>query len=124
MRAVAVLSAALLLTGCSWVHRELPWSAPSPPPVERSSAPAAPPKPAEPAPRPSRSKPHVEHSPPAPAAQQTQNEPQAAPAVDYEARCRAMAANRAGDARDLGASAADQAKVQTDTYHDCITQSK
>jgi outer membrane biosynthesis protein TonB len=124
MRAVAVLAAALLLTGCSWVQKELPWSAPSPPPI---STPGVPPKPTEPAPRPPRPKPRVEHPAPAPAAppaEQTQTEPQAAPVVDYEARCRAMAANRAGDARDLGASAADQAKVQSDTYRDCMVQSK
>ncbi len=34
-----------------------------------------------------------------------------------------MADNRAEDARQLGADAADQAKVESDTYHDCMTQS-
>jgi hypothetical protein len=34
-----------------------------------------------------------------------------------------MAANRADDAKQLGASAADQAKVQSDTYRDCMAQS-
>jgi hypothetical protein len=34
-----------------------------------------------------------------------------------------MAANRADDARELGASPADQLKVQTDTFHDCMQQS-
>ena len=127
MRAVAVLAAALLLTGCTWVQKEMPWSTPPavPAPV---STPAATPKPAEPTPRPTRPKPRVERPvPPAPAApppEQTQNEPQAAPAVDYEARCHAMAANRANDAKELGASAADQAKMQSETYRDCLAQSK
>jgi hypothetical protein len=46
-----------------------------------------------------------------------------APALDYEARCHAMAANRADDAKQLGASQADQAKMQNDTYRDCIAGS-
>jgi cytoskeletal protein RodZ len=122
MRAVAVLAAALLLTGCTWVQREVPWAAPP-------AAPAVPPKPSEPAPRPSRPRPHAERptpsqTPTAPPSEQTQTQPQTAPAVDYAARCRAMAVNRAGDAKDLGASAADQAKVQSDTYRDCLAQSK
>jgi hypothetical protein len=50
----------------------------------------------------------------------------AAPAAvvpDYTARCREMASNRAADARQLGASGADAAHIQTDTYRDCIRQS-
>lgn len=34
-----------------------------------------------------------------------------------------MAANRADDAKQLGASQADQAKMQSDTYRDCIAAS-
>ncbi len=120
MRFVAMFAAALLLSGCAWVKQEL-----SPPPVAPASAPVSPatpvPKP-EPA-RPIKPKPHVER----PAPQQSQSEPQNAPAapppVDYDARCRAMAANRADDAKQLGASPADQAKMQSDTYRDCMAQS-
>ena len=44
--------------------------------------------------------------------------------IDYESRCRTIASNRADDARQLGASPADQAKMQSDTYRDCLAQSK
>jgi outer membrane biosynthesis protein TonB len=131
MRAVAVLAAALLLTGCTWVQKEMPWSTPpaAPPAVPQAAVPAVPPKPTEPAPRPPRPKPHVERPAPqtpaaAPPEQTQQTQPQSAPALDYQARCHAMAANRASDARELGASAADQAKMQSDTYRDCLAQSK
>ncbi|MEJ0025110.1 MAG: hypothetical protein WDN01_03690 [Rhizomicrobium sp.] len=119
MRFVAIVAVALLLSGCTWVRQEL-----SPPPVAPApSAPAVPaPKP-EPV-RPPKPKPHVER----PAPQQSQSEPQTAPPappppVDYDARCHALAANRADDARQLGASPADQAKMQSDTYRDCMAQS-
>ena len=120
MRFVAVIAAAILLSGCTWVRQELalpPMAAPAP-----SPAPTAP-KP-EPA-RPPKPKPHVEHQAP----QQSQSEPQsvpvpaAPPPIDYDARCRTLAANRADDAKQLGASPADQAKMQTDTYRDCMAQS-
>jgi len=118
MRAAAAIAVALLLSGCSWMRQEFPWAAPPPPPV----APASPiPKP-EP-PRPPKPHPHVDR---APAPVQSQSEPHVvtpAPALDYEARCHAMAANRADDAKQLGASQADQAKMQNDTYRDCIAGS-
>jgi hypothetical protein len=34
-----------------------------------------------------------------------------------------MANNRVNDAKQLGASAADQTKIQNDTYKDCMAQS-
>ena len=121
MRFAAVLATAMLLSGCTWVHKELPWTASTPPaaaPVQALS-----PKP-ELTPKPPKPRPRVEHPSAPPTEQpQTQSEPQAAPTVDYDARCRAMAANRASDAKELGASAADQAKMQADTYHDCMAQS-
>jgi hypothetical protein len=124
MRFAAVLAAAFLLTGCSWVHKELPWTAPAPPPAVPAATPAVPAKP-EPAPHPVRPKPRAERpASAAPPPEQTQSEPQAEPVVDYAARCHAMAANRAGDAKELGASPADQAKMQSDTYRDCMAQSK
>lgn len=43
--------------------------------------------------------------------------------TDYNARCHAMADSRADDAKQLGASTADLAKVQQDVYKDCMTQS-
>ncbi|HWD28932.1 MAG TPA: hypothetical protein VG387_17290 [Rhizomicrobium sp.] len=129
MRAVAILAVALLLTGCTWVQKEIPWSAPPAPQpaAPQAAVPAVPPKAAEPAPRPARPRPRVERpapsqAPTAPPPEQTPS--QSAPVVDYQARCRAMAANRASDARELGASAADQAKMQSDTYRDCLAQSK
>jgi outer membrane biosynthesis protein TonB len=119
MRAAAAITAALLLSGCSWVRHELPWTAPPEPPVAPAPVPIPKPEP----PRPARPRPHVEHVPPPEQSQsQPQAEPSAAP-VDYEARCRAMAANRADDAKQLGASQADQAKMQSDTYRDCIAGS-
>ncbi len=118
MRLVAVLATALLLSGCTWVHKELPWTAPPTPAV---------PAPATPKPEP---KPHArleKPSPPAPVAQVRDASPvAAAPAeapVDYAARCRTMAANRADDAKGLGASPADQSKVRDETYRDCMQQS-
>ncbi len=111
MRFVAVIAVAVLLSGCTWVRQELAPATPDPIP-----APAIP----KPEPRP---KPHVERPPP----QQSQTQPQTAPAapppIDYDARCRALAANRADDARQLGASPADQAKMRSDTLRDCMAQS-
>ncbi|MEI9989269.1 MAG: hypothetical protein WDM86_04455 [Rhizomicrobium sp.] len=117
MRFVAVIAAALLLSGCAWVRQEL-----APPPAAPTTQPVPKPEPA----RPPKPKPRVER--PAPVPQQTQTEPQqvapAAPPVDYDARCHTLAANRADDAKQLGASPADQAKMQSDTYRDCMAQSK
>jgi hypothetical protein len=113
MRVAAVLAAVLLLSGCTWVHREL---APVLPP-----APAAAPKPAE---KPhNKPPPHAERPVPAPPAQSVTSTPSPLPPVDYSARCHAMADNRANDAKGLGASGPDLAKVQQDTYRDCMAQS-
>ncbi len=109
MRLAAVLAAALLLSSCTWVRHEIE-PAPAPPTVRPEAKPAA--------------RPHVEHAPPAPvAAQPAAATPPAPPPVDYSARCRAMADNRADDAKGLGAPAADQAKIENDTYRDCMAQS-
>ena len=113
MRLFAVLAAALLLSSCTWVRHELDF-APAPPLVVT-------PKPdAKPLHRPRVDRPVAPVVAPPPAAA-----PATAPAPppDYSTRCRAMADNRADDAKQLGASAADQAKVQTDTYRDCMAQS-
>ena len=107
MRITVVLAAALLLSSCAWVRHEI--------------APVAPPPLVSPQPKPSA--PHKPHAPAAavPAAMPA---PQiASPAPDYETRCHAMAQNRADDAKGLGASTADQAKMQNDTYRDCMAQS-
>lgn len=117
MRAVAVLSAVLLLSGCAMLQRQL---APSVPPP--AAAPVAKPEPARP---PHKAKPHVE-KPPAPVIPAAAPAPAASPpppVPDYSARCHAMAGNRADDAKQLGATAADQTKVKTDTYADCMKQS-
>ena len=111
MRLFAVLAAALLLSSCTWVRHELDF-APAPPLVVT-------PKPdAKPAHRP-----HADRVPvvAAPAAAAPATVP--APPPDYSTRCRAMADNRADDAKQLGASAADQAKMESDTYRDCMAQS-
>ncbi len=117
MRLFAVLAAAVLLSSCAWVRHEI---APTPAPaVSAPSTPAA---------RPDPVKPHHPRTPAA-AAQSLTATPVTAPAAapapapDYSARCHAMADNRAADARQLGASAADQAKMQSDTYRDCMQQS-
>ena len=109
MRAVVLFAAALLLSSCAWVRHEI---APVPPAV----SPTAKPELARP------HRPQVER--PVPQVQTTQPAmPPAPPPPDYSARCHAMAGNRADDAKQLGASAADQAKVQNDTYRDCMAQS-
>jgi hypothetical protein len=110
MRIVVVCLAVLLLSGCAFVQREL---APAPPPVVTPSA------------KPDLVRPHKPHGEP-PAQVQTTSPTQAAPvppAPDYSTRCHAMAGNRADDAKQLGASATDQAKVLSDTYRDCMAQS-
>ena len=124
MRFAALLAAALLLGGCAWVKEKLPWALPAPAPVTTPPTQPAP-KP-EPTPKP---RPHVERPPtaaPVAAAPTTAPPVAAAPAeesIDYAARCRTMAANRADDAKGLGASAADQTKMRDETYHDCMQQS-
>ena len=112
MRIFVVCLAVLLLSGCTFVRREL---APAPaPPVLTPSA------------KPDVVRPHRPHGElPAPQVQTT-SPAQAAPvppAPDYSARCHAMAGNRADDARQLGANATDQAKILRDTYRDCMAQS-
>lgn len=116
MRAVAIIAVALLLSGCTWLRQEAPWSSPAAP-----SAPVSEPLPKPEPPKPTRPRPHADK--PAAAQAPVAPVPPADPApVDYDARCRTMAANRADDARQLGASAADQAKIQSDTYRDCVAQ--
>jgi hypothetical protein len=112
MRVAAVLAAVLLLSGCTWVHRELapvPSAAPAPKPADKPHKPASPT--------------HAERPTPAPPAQSVTSTPAPPPPVDYSARCHAMADNRANDAKQLGASSNDLAKVQQDTYRDCMAQS-
>ncbi|HXC55227.1 MAG TPA: hypothetical protein VNU97_08035 [Rhizomicrobium sp.] len=112
MRVVAAFAAVLLLSGCTWVRQEL-------------ATPVAPPPPAaaRPEPKPHRPKPPSEKpaalAPQPPAAAL----PPPPPAPDYGARCRALAGQRADDARQLGAAPADEAKVEADTYRDCMAQS-
>ncbi len=112
MRILVVCLAVLLLSGCAFVRREL--------------APAPAPAVVTPVAKPDVVRPHRPRGePPAPQVQAT-SPAQAAPlppAPDYSARCHAMAGNRADDARQLGASAADQARVLSDTYRDCMAQS-
>ena len=112
MRFVAVIAIAMLLSGCTWVRQELGTAPTKPTPVPAVPKPESPPRPVRP-------KAHVER--PVPAPQQTQTEPQAAPVpapIDYDARCKALAANRADDAKQLGATPADQTKMRNDTYRD------
>ena len=45
------------------------------------------------------------------------------PAPDYTQRCTALAESRADDAKQLGASKADQQKMQADVYENCLKQS-
>ena len=115
MRAVAVLAAALLLSSCTWIRHEIAPPAP----------PAAPPTLVKPDPKPHRPKPPAERPvmPVSPAPPPQAALPTPPPPPDYATRCHAMADNRADDARQLGASAADQAKMQNDTYRDCMAQS-
>jgi hypothetical protein len=114
MRVVVVLVAALLLSSCTWLRQEL--ASPAPPSV----TPVAKPPEAKPHPP----TPHAERPVPQP---QVQNSlpvpPPAPPQPDYNSRCHEMANNRVDDAKQLGASPADQAKIQNDTYKDCMAQS-
>jgi hypothetical protein len=114
MRLVALLAIVLLLSGCTWVRRELAMPPTSPTPAQTSPAPK--PEPV----RPSKPRPRVE-TPAAPP--QAVPQADAPPPIDYEARCRTMASNRADDAKQLGASPADQAKMQNDTYRNCMAES-
>jgi len=82
------------------------------------TAPVPKPEPAHPA----KPRPRVER-PTAPASVQAEPQTDAPPPIDYESRCRTMASNRADDAKQLGASPADQAKVQNDAYRSCMAES-
>ena len=114
MRHFAVLAAALLLSSCTWVRHEFY------PPPTAAIPPIVTPKPdAKPTHRPRPEKPVV----PVVAASPTAATPAPVAPPDYSTRCRAMADNRADDAKQLGASATDQAKMQSDTYRDCMAQS-
>lgn len=106
MRVIAVLAVALLLSGCTWMQQRFA-PAPPPPPIARPE-----PKPVRPAP------------PPKPVPMQTTTTtPVVVPPPDYNARCREMATNRANDARQLGASAAEGTRVQNEVFKDCMAQS-
>jgi len=119
MRVISVLVVALLLSGCTWMRQELSPIFPPAPPV---SAPSKPPPETRPPHRPAPA--HAERPPaPPPAPQTISATPTAPPPPDYGARCRAMADNRADDARQLGANAGDLAKLQQDVYRDCMVQS-
>ena len=111
MRVLAVCLAALLLSSCAWVRHEI---APATMPPVVSPAKARDRQASTGRPEPAASNAGYAPTPPVAAP---------APPPDYSARCRAMADNRADDAKQLGASAADQAKVQSDTYRDCMAQS-
>ena len=114
MRILAVLAAALLLSGCTWLREEFgPVPPVAPAPARPAVEPPRPPR--KPAPE------HVERLPPAPPPQSVSATP--VPPTDYSSRCHAMADSRADDARQLGAAGADLAKVQQDVYHDCMSQS-
>ena len=117
MRVIAVLAIALLLTGCTWVRQELSpvRPPPAPPAPSKPTADTHPPHKPVPPPAPVR--------PTAPPVQSTSTTPTPPPPPDYSARCHTMAGNRADDAKQLGASAADLAKVQQDVYRDCMAQS-
>ncbi len=113
MRILVVCLAALLLSGCAWgvgasLHR-------LPPPVASTVGL-----------KPEAVRPHKPHGEPSAPQVQTAAPAQpvaAPPAPDYSARCHAMAGNRADDAASTRRRAADQAKVQSDTYRDCMAQS-
>jgi len=119
MRVVVVFAAALLLTGCTWIRQELE------PAPSAAVAPAA-----TPTPKPDVVKPHKTRVEKPTAPVETATPVAAPPPVaaapppppDYNTRCHEMADNRALDAKQLGASAADQAKIQGDTYRDCMAQ--
>lgn len=120
MRFAAVLATALLLSGCAWVKQQVPWNTP---PI---AAPTPSPKPSEPAKPAEPPKPEVQH-PPHPHDDHPDAAPQlrgdvAPPESDaqHQARCRTMADNRAADARGLGASTADQARMRSETFSDCM----
>ena len=116
MRVVVVCFAALLLSSCAWVRHEI---GPAPAPPAAVPPPAAKPD----TPKPPR-KPHVERAAPPQVQSAAPVAPAAAPPPDYSGRCHAMAQNRADDAKQLGADAADQAKMLGDTYRDCMAQSR
>lgn len=107
MRAAAAFAAILLLSGCTWMRGQLE-PVPSVEPTPKPETVAKP------------------HKIPKPAEAQPAAQPVATPTVaatpDYGARCREMADNRARDAKELGASAADQQKVRDDAYRSCTAK--
>jgi hypothetical protein len=133
MRRIAVPVLCVLLAGCSTMKHVF---APSPVAITGpADTPVPTPRPAVP-PKP---KPHIPPPPPLRAAVpptiSTPAPPEAAatppvqqaavpePAPDYTQRCTALAESRADDAKQLGASKADQQKMQTDVYENCLKQS-
>jgi hypothetical protein len=122
MRFAAAICAVLLLTGCAELRDPMTLFG------HGADKPAAAPTPATPQPKPeAKPRARVERqAAPAPAAAKPAPAPAdatAEPPIDYAARCRAMADNRAGDAKGLGASPAEQATMRDETYRDCMQQS-
>ena len=109
MRVLAVAVAALLLSGCTWIRQELEPTPPLPTPKPEIVVPRKPPPP--PPPRPERPAEQVQQSAP----MQT-----IAPPVDNTARCHELAQHRADDAKQLGASQADQTQISNDTFRNCM----
>ena len=119
MRFAVVFAAALCLSGCTFMKEQLPWTQPAPPPPVPQQTPAPKPAPPKPHPRVEQPAPQQPAAPAAPAPLRGDVAPVESTA-DQQARCRAMADNRAGDAKELGASPADQTKMRDDTFHDCM----
>jgi hypothetical protein len=132
-RIVVPVLLCVLLAGCSTIkHVFAPTpvaiTGPADTPIPTPRPPVPPkPKPHIPPPPPLRAAvPPTTATPPAPEPVATPPVQQAAvpePAPDYTQRCTALAESRADDAKQLGASKADQQKMQTDVYENCVKQS-
>ncbi len=110
MRVFAFVAIALLLSGCTWIRQELEPVPPLPTPKPEIVVPRRPPPP--PPPRPEKPAEQVQQSAP----MQTV----APPPADNTARCRELAQHRADDAKQLGASQADQTQILSDTFRNCM----
>ena len=133
MRRIAVPVLCVLLAGCSTIKHvfapapvAITGPADTPVPTPRPAVPPKP-KPHIPPPPPLRAAVPPTTTAPAPAAPAATAPVQQAavpePAPDYTQRCTALAESRADDAKQLGASKADQQKMQTDVYENCLKQS-
>ncbi|HEV2651351.1 MAG TPA: hypothetical protein VGU69_08845 [Rhizomicrobium sp.] len=138
MRRIAVPVLCVLLAGCSTIKHvfapapvAITGPADTPVPTPR---PAVPPKPKTHIPPPPPLRAAIPPSTttttttpaatPAPvAAAPVQQAAAPEPAPDYTQRCTALAESRADDAKQLGASKADQQKMQADVYENCLKQS-